>query len=236
MQDAQGKAALIEAGIVSRSAVIGERGDDPETVDNERAADKKREDKLGLTPPPESAKPGPVPAPGAPKPTPKQQALEDLEIRRVTAEVVALERPPLAPVAAEPSAIERALAGMSAIFAQQQEHSAKVTEAFLAVTKALAEREVVVNTGDVHVDNQVNPTPVAVAVDVAAPVVHVAAPEVSVAAPVINVTNEVQPATVDVSVSLPERKTVSDIDRDRDGNITKVVQVETTVPPKKKKE
>ena len=52
VQDPQGKLLEIEGGLRSRSSVIGERGDDPDTVDAERAADKEREDKLGLTPVP----------------------------------------------------------------------------------------------------------------------------------------------------------------------------------------
>lgn len=52
VQDVQGKALEVEKGFRSRSSVIGERGDDPEQVDNERAEDKAREDELDLTPPP----------------------------------------------------------------------------------------------------------------------------------------------------------------------------------------
>lgn len=76
VQDPQGKALLIEKGLASRSSIIGERGEDPATVDKERAADKKREDELGLTPPPVApAAPGAPakPAP-APKPAPKAEA------------------------------------------------------------------------------------------------------------------------------------------------------------------
>lgn len=52
VQDVQGKALEVEKGFRSRSSVIGERGDDPEQVDAERAADKEREDELDLTPEP----------------------------------------------------------------------------------------------------------------------------------------------------------------------------------------
>jgi hypothetical protein len=48
VQDAQGKALEVEAGFRSRSSVIAERGDDPELVDEERAADELREQGLGL--------------------------------------------------------------------------------------------------------------------------------------------------------------------------------------------
>lgn len=50
VQDPQGKVIEIDAGIRSRASVIGERGDDPDQVDLERSEDKKRADRLGLTP------------------------------------------------------------------------------------------------------------------------------------------------------------------------------------------
>jgi capsid protein len=63
VQDVQGKALEVENGFRSRSSVIGERGDDPEQVDDERAEDKKREGDLDLTPPP----PAPVGRPPSTK-------------------------------------------------------------------------------------------------------------------------------------------------------------------------
>lgn len=50
VQDPQGKKIEVDAGFRSRSSVVGGMGDDPEEVDDERAADKKREDALDLTP------------------------------------------------------------------------------------------------------------------------------------------------------------------------------------------
>lgn len=49
VQDPQGKQLEVDAGFRSRSSVISERGDDPESVDAERKADMDREDQLGLT-------------------------------------------------------------------------------------------------------------------------------------------------------------------------------------------
>lgn len=49
VQDPQGKALEVESGFRSRSSVIAERGDDPESVDDERKADKERSEKLGLS-------------------------------------------------------------------------------------------------------------------------------------------------------------------------------------------
>lgn len=55
VQDVQGKQLEVQSGFRSRSSVIGERGDDPDKVDEERKIDKEREDALGLTPPPPPA-------------------------------------------------------------------------------------------------------------------------------------------------------------------------------------
>jgi lambda family phage portal protein len=48
VQDPQGKKLEVDAGFRSRSSVIGERGDDADQVDDERAADRAREMELGL--------------------------------------------------------------------------------------------------------------------------------------------------------------------------------------------
>lgn len=48
VQDPQGKKLEVDAGFRSRSSVIGERGDDPDVVDEERANDMAREKELGL--------------------------------------------------------------------------------------------------------------------------------------------------------------------------------------------
>jgi lambda family phage portal protein len=50
VQDPQGKLLEIEGGIRSRASVIGEKGDDPETVDEERQADDQREQELQIGP------------------------------------------------------------------------------------------------------------------------------------------------------------------------------------------
>lgn len=59
VQDPQGKKLEVEAGFRSRSSVIGERGDDPDMVDSERAADMAREKELDLW-----VDPNPQPAAG----------------------------------------------------------------------------------------------------------------------------------------------------------------------------
>lgn len=50
VQDVQGKALEVSSGFRSRASVVGERGDDIETVDQERASDSAREARLGLSP------------------------------------------------------------------------------------------------------------------------------------------------------------------------------------------
>lgn len=50
VQDPEGKRLEVEAGFRSRSSVVGERGDDPEDVDDERAQDAERSQRLGLSP------------------------------------------------------------------------------------------------------------------------------------------------------------------------------------------
>ncbi len=50
VQDAQGKAIEVKSGARSRSSWISERGDDPDQVDQERAADDAREKRLGIGP------------------------------------------------------------------------------------------------------------------------------------------------------------------------------------------
>lgn len=67
VQDPQGKAMEVEKGFRSRSSVIAERGDDPDTVDDERAADEAREKLLGIT-----SKPTAPAANGAGKNDPQQ--------------------------------------------------------------------------------------------------------------------------------------------------------------------
>lgn len=80
VQDVQGKKLAVDAGFRSRSSVIAERGDDPEAVDEERAADQARAKELDLLPPvpidPNAAKPV--------DPQKKQQALAEIE--RINAE------------------------------------------------------------------------------------------------------------------------------------------------------
>lgn len=71
VQDPQGKKLEIDMGVRSRSSVIGERGDDPDSVDEEIEADDKRQQDMKIGPyskaaemasAAKAAKPGPAPA------------------------------------------------------------------------------------------------------------------------------------------------------------------------------
>ena len=68
VQDPTGKKVEVDAGFRSRSSVVGERGDDIDTVDDERQADDEREQKLGIGLYSESAKAANAPPPVAPQP------------------------------------------------------------------------------------------------------------------------------------------------------------------------
>ena len=101
VQDPQGKALEVTSGFRSRSSVIAERGDDPESVDDERKSDKDREDALGLTP----IAPAPVDAKGKPEPEPEKKAAPSQLERAVTgliaSQIHAMQKTPepaLAPV------------------------------------------------------------------------------------------------------------------------------------------
>lgn len=202
VQDVQAKQLEVESGFRSRSSVIAERGDDPEKVDEERAADDEREDELGLSPEPVIA-PGSQPGQpdqedGPPEPTqpPQNRALDNLTLTVARLESFVHAR------AAEP----------------KQEAQPIVINNHIPQTVVTNE----VNPTPVTVENKVDVAPAAVSVtnEVSTPVVNVAAPNVMV-------TNEVQPA--DVNVNLPDRQTTSLIERDRDGNIINVTQTETTL-------
>lgn len=197
VQDPQGKQIEVDAGFRSRSSVIAERGDDPEKVDDERKADKEREDALGLTPPPPPA--FGVADPNAPKkPDPKPQ----------------------------PTQLERAVTGLvaSQIRAMQEKpepvappvHNVTVNMAPTTV-EAPKPADVTVNVpitnntevpaAMVNVQNIVEPTPV------------------SIESPEVTIQNNVPPA--EVTVNLPTRKTETSVTYDAKGNIASTVQIES---------
>lgn len=215
VQDITGKQLAIEAGIMSRSGVISERGDDPTEVDAERADDKKREDKLGLTPVVVApAAPAPV---APPKPPAKPTAVEHAQIQAYEAQTLLSTAQTLrmsAP-APEANAMEHFIAGLATLNASVVALAARPAAVINVEPSPLTVAAPQITLGDVHVVNEVAPTPITV--------------EVDVAAPAVTVTNEVQPAAVAVTVELPDRQTTSVIDRDKAGNIIEVTQTETTL-------
>jgi lambda family phage portal protein len=212
-QDAEGKAKLIEIGVISRSEVIGERGDDPRTVDAERADDLKRSKALGLEPP---EPPPPPPPPPKPAPTKAELELADLMMRRARAEVQALERPPVA----TETPMEHLIACMLAEQQVERQERQKDREQQAALTSALVaavSREQ--PTPVVH--NHVEPTPIHN---------HVEPTPINVEPTPVTVVNEnTVNVTPDVNVNLPDRQITSVIERDDDGQIANVTQTETTL-------
>lgn len=206
-QDAAGKKIEVESGFRSRSDVIAERGDDPRTVDEERAADLARAKGLGLEPPPP---PQPAAPPTKQAPTKAEAEHADLVLRRARAEVLALENP--APPASDSSAMEHLIAG---VLVQQT-----ATNGHLAtlVAREQPAPNVTVNNElpapNVNVTNDVHPTPIENRVEPTPVVVH--------NENVVNVAPEVK-------VELPDRQITSVIERDDEGQIANVTQTETTL-------
>lgn len=205
VQDPQGKKLEVEAGFRSRSSVIGERGDDPDTVDAERAADKAREDALGLSEVPVA-------------PTGVKEDDEESEAQvRASAMFAAQLGGPLAAVAA----------GIQA--AAAKEHPAPVVNVAAPVVN-VGGAEV-----HNHLPEQAaQPAPVvnvaAPVVSVEAPQVHNHLPEQPAQpAPTVHVHNEVQaaPAVQKIEITaMPVRETTTTIKRDGNDNIVKTIQTE----------
>lgn len=198
VQDVQGKALEVESGFRSRSSVIGERGDDPEQVDDERAQDIERETEMGLR------LEQPVDD-GGDDDLGDEDGIDDNEYSA----------PPNPNVLME--ALNRIEVGMSN---RPEPKPAEPVNVVINnhIPQTLVQNSIEPTPVEVHVDNKVDvPTP-----DVN---VSVAAPEVTVAAPTVTVQNEVQPA--EVTVKLPARKTETTVERDSKGNIVKSTQIET---------
>lgn len=230
VQDAQGKIALIGAGITSRDAVIGERGDDPRDIDDERKAGKEREDKLGLTPPPP-----PAPVAPAPKPAPKAELdWQAAQTRAFTAqaELADYQRAQLAAPPAGPSEAEQMRTHVATLVENMTRANAAMFASAMEHANTLAGRPMVTNVAAPVINNEVHvePTPIVNEQHThVEPTPIVNEVHAHVEPTPVQITNEVHPAAVEVSVSLPDRKTTSVIDRDRDGFISEVTQMETTI-------
>lgn len=210
VQDVQAKAIEVENGFRSRTSVISERGDDAEKVDAERAEDKKRDEKYGLT---EVQTIKPI-QPGQQGGQGQQQQQSNEIMPKFTA---SLER------------LETLVATIQAAASANREPTPINVHAHIAaptINNSLQPTpvEVKVEAPNVSVNNEVNPTPV-----------KVEAPNVSVINDVkptpVTVNNEVAPTPVEIinEIQLPDRKTESTIKRDNLGNIIQVTQVEKTI-------
>lgn len=211
VQDIEGKVLAIDNGLTSRDRVISEQGNDPRKIDKERADAKKRADALGLAPPPPPAGASSTGAgkPGAPAPTPAAQAVDLTPVVSALAQMM--------------QSMQAVVGQIAAISAQQPQAAAPaapiIHNHLPAPVVNVAAPAVTVEATEVHVEPPI--------VNVAAPVVTVEPPVVNVAAPNVEITNDVQPATV--QVELPTRQTTSVIDRNGQGDITKVIQTERTL-------
>lgn len=205
VQDPQGKLLEIQGGLRSRSSVIGERGDDPEQVDEERAADKEREDELGLTP----VETDPNAEPG------DEETPEEAEERKEIAQANTLLRAyarfqagqPPAPAPAAP-VVNATINVPATVVNATIQNSVEPTP----VNVSVEQPDITVAAPNVTVNNSVEPTPV------------------NVAAPNVTVNNEVDVPPAEVNVHLPNREVTSTIRRDANGNITNVTQVEKDLP------
>lgn len=203
VQDPQGKALEVESGFRSRSSVIAERGDDPDTVDAERAADKEREESLGLTVVEQ-------------EPNADQNGDTDgIDNEEYSAPPNAELLKQFAALAQQMNAIQAALMGQ------------KSAEPVNLVVNNHIPQTLVENKVETPVVNVAAPD-----VKVEAPTVNVAAPVVNneVQPAPVEVVNHVAPAEVEVKLQMPARKTETVIERDQYGNLVKAVQTETDAP------
>lgn len=206
VQDPQGKQLEVESGFRSRSSVIGERGDDPDAVDEERAADLEREKSLGLFVDPV------VPAGNG-------QGEDDIDQDGIDNEEY--NRPP--------NALTQQVTRLEAMMTSMKD--SKVEPVALTIHNNLPQTlvensmpapQVTVESPHVTVENNVAPTPVTVQNNVAPTPVTV---QNNVEPTPVTVQNQVQPA--EVKVELPNRKTETTIVRDMGGNIVRATQIET---------
>ena len=177
VQDPQGKALEVTSGFRSRSSVIAERGDDPDTVDDERAADKEREKSLDLLPPEltpaDDSKPADDTATkdGKQQPTQFERALTGL----IQSQIAAMQVKPVAQAPAQPVQ-------------------------YTINTPVTVQNSVEPTPVTVQNHTHVEPTPVTVQNTVEGTTVNVDAP-------VVQVANTVQPAEVKVSLPVRKTET-----------------------------
>lgn len=216
VQDVQGKALEVQSGFTSRDDVIAAKGDDPEQVDANRAASRKREEAAGLldpTPAQKAAQASKQAARGAV--ARHQQKYMEAQVRLANAQEHSLRNP-------------QAQAAPTFNMAAPAAPVVNVAPAAVNVTNN-------VEPAAVNVTNDVNPTPVEITNDVNPTPVQI---DNHVEGTTVNVTNDVNPTPVqiennvppaEITVALPDRKTTSEILRNEAGDIMKVTQIEKTV-------
>lgn len=208
VQDPQGKELEVKAGFRSRSSVIGERGDDPEIVDQERADDQAREKELGLYADPSGqldangepvAPPAPANDPAAQEAAAAANSLLQAFARFETAQAARAAAPAPAPVA--PNITANITLPPTTIQNQIEMPTPTIT---------VEGSTIEMPTPVVNVSNSVEPTPVTV--------------QNNIEPTPVTVHNEVQPA--EVKVSLPKRKSETTVLRDANGEIKRSTTIE----------
>lgn len=217
VQDVEGKIKARDAGLVSTSQLISERGDDPRKVLKQIKDDKAS----GLTPEP------PQPAAAAAPAKPPAQAAMDPTLAGLIALQTVQMRAPAPAASTEPGALEKTFIGLASLLAGSQAENAVLHRAFADIAQALVNRPLQVDVAApvVTVEGAVVNVP-----EQPAPVVNVEGAQVHVPAgpaPIVQITNNVESPTV--TVELPDRQTTSVIERDRAGQIVNVTQTEKTL-------
>lgn len=187
----------ISANLTSVSETIRARGNDPDRVFEEIAAERKLMAALGIT--------SDLLPPAAAPATPPDTASKELTLALVRS------------LAQEPKAGDTVIHNHPpAVTIGATEVRAEIAVPPATVVNEIHEREQPAPVVQVVNEIAERAQP--------APVVNVAAPVVNVAAPNVAITNDVQPAAV--TVALPARKTETTIARDKAGNIVKATQIE----------
>jgi len=210
VQDPQGKQLEVDAGFRSRSSVIAERGDDPEVVDAERAADLERAKEMGLFNDPT----GRLDANGNPIPQEPTNPQQDDPADPVQNSLLQAFARMEAAINARPQAAAPAPAAPTINVTNHLPaatiHNAIETPA-PQVDVHVEAPNIEVPAPVVNVQNNVEPTPV----------------NVDVQPPNVAIHNEVQPA--EVKVSLPKRQSETTVVRDGDGNIKRSTTIEQDI-------
>jgi lambda family phage portal protein len=214
VQDPQGKQLEVDAGFRSRSSVIADRGDDPDEVDAERAADKKRAEDLGLSVDPAAAAASATADQQQQSDQQQQQQQQDQQVRALAILASLQEQ-----MRGQQEAMQAAMAALN----QKPADPVQLT-INNHIPQTVVENSV--QPSAVTVQNNIEPTPLNVSVQNN---VEPTPLNVSVAAPTVEVHNDVQPA--EVNVNIPARKTDTTIVRDSSGNIVRATQIETDADP-----